>query len=219
MHRKIVILLLGGEAPKMGYLCEFYERASPLALICADGGAKVAREAGLKPTLIVGDMDSLSDDERAFFEREGVPIIVHPSKKDETDAILALEHAFRYNPQEIWVFGALGRRLDHTLANLTLLLRGEARGVMVKLIGEDCEVFLVKGEKRISGEAGDTVSLLALFEDASEVTLEGFAYPLKGGKIMRDFPLGISNELTGKEGRILVGKGNLIGIRYFRREA
>ena len=82
------------------------------------------------------------------------------SEKDETDTELALREAFAMAPAEVWIWGALGHRIDHILANISLLVQGNERGIEVKLIDEWCEVFLITGRTVLDGEAGQTVSLL-----------------------------------------------------------
>lgn len=215
MDKRIVFVLLGGKIGSPDFLIRMRDLGEPVAIICADGGARHAREAGLNPTLVVGDLDSLSEEEKSQIYREGIPHQVHPVAKDETDGVLACQRALALAPDEIWVFGALGGRVDHLLANLSLLLMGEKWGVSVKLIDEECEIFLVSGEKTIEGKEGEVVSILALFEDAAGVDLEGFYFPLTQGEIKRDFPLGISNHLAREKASIRVKTGQLLVIKYF----
>ena len=84
----------------------------------------------------------------------------------------------RWTPAEVWIWGALGHRVDHILANISLLVQGSKRGIEVKLIDAWCEVFLIDRRTVLEGEAGQTVSLLPFGGAASGVTLTGFEYPL-----------------------------------------
>ena len=67
---------------------------------------------------MIGDMDSLSDEDRARLEARGCRFVEHPRAKDETDLELALTYAVQEGAREIVILGALGGRLDHLLANL-----------------------------------------------------------------------------------------------------
>ncbi len=196
------------------HLRDAWEKLAPCALICADGGARHAWQAQLQPTLIVGDLDSIPQYVRDHFTRAGIPFASYPQEKDETDAVLAFRRALEWQPEEIRVFGALGGRIDHTLANLSLLLMGEEQGIPVKISTADCELGLVTKEATVTGSVGDLVSLLALFEDAVGVTLGGFAYPLVNGTIRRDFPCGMSNCLAAETATITLTGGSLVVIRY-----
>ena len=95
--------------------------------------------------LIVGDLDSLDKDQQEAYAALGVPLLRHPSAKDKTDTKLTLQEAFRLGSEQVWIWGGLGLRLDHTLANCALLLQGTEQGVEVRLIDSWCEVSSLKG--------------------------------------------------------------------------
>jgi len=213
---KLVFIIAGGQIQDPGFLKSRIEEKSP-TLICADGGARHVHAIGLIPQVIVGDMDSLSPRLLQEFIDKGTVIRRYPAGKDETDTELAFEAAINLQASEIWVFGALGYRLDHTLANLSLLLKGEEQGVRVVLLDEWCEVFLVAGTCTLEGPIGQTVSLLPFFGAATGVFLTGFEYPLHGKTMSMASPVGISNRLSAIRGTITVGSGRLVVIRYFRK--
>jgi len=213
---KLIFIVSGGELGDPAFFREKTSATGPAAVICADGGARHLRAAGIAPSLIVGDMDSLDSEAEKYYEAMGCRIIRHPPQKDETDTELALREAFDMDPAEVWIWGALGRRLDHTLANLCLLAQGAKRGVMVKLVDSWCDVFLVDRRTILAGEVGQTVSLLPIMGDASGITLTGFEYPLAKAAMKIDRPYGVSNRLAEREGIIEVDSGCLLAVRYFR---
>lgn len=214
--KKVVYIITGGELGDPAFLRERAASAAPAALICADGGARHLKAAGMIPTLIVGDMDSLDRGSQESYGSMGVKIIRHPREKDETDTELALREAFVMAPDEVWIWGALGGRIDHALANLSLLVQGIQRGVDIRLIDEWCELFLVTRQAVIEGEVGQTVSLLPFMGEVSGVTLTGFEYPLTKAVLAVGRPCGISNVLTARQGVIELESGCLIAVRYFR---
>ena len=212
----MVFIVSGGELGDPAFLRVQAAKIAPAAVICADGGARHLRAAGIVPTLIVGDMDSLDAETQKRYEKLGCRIVRHPRQKDETDTELALREAFGMKPAEVWIWGALGRRLDHTLANLFLLAQGVERGVMVKLVDAWCEAFLISGKMVIEGEEGQTVSLFPFAGDAAGITLTGFEYPLAKATMESGRPYGISNRLTAREGIVEVERGCLLAVRFFR---
>ena len=218
-QERLVFIIAGGEIRDAGSLRSCIGERTPIAVLCADGGARHVQALGLAPQMIVGDLDSLSEDLIGMFSAQGVAIRRYPAAKDKTDTELAFEAACEFQPSAIWVFGALGYRLDHTLANLSLLLKGQERNVPVKLRDEWCEVFLVAGACTIEGRIGQTVSLLPFWGTAAGVTLSGFEYPLEKGSMSMSSPFGISNRLAAERGTILVESGRLVVIRYFREGA
>lgn len=212
--KKTVFLICGGPIGDLQFLRDEWERCRPAGLICADGGARHVHALGLFPDLIVGDMDSLDGELQRELVRQGSRILRYPEAKDETDTQLALEMAFTMTPDEIRIYGALGARLDHTLANLSLLIAAADRGVATYLVDEWCEVFLVRGKAVIDGRIGQTVSLFAFGGSASGVTLEGFEYPLQMATLHPRDPIGVSNRLASAWGTILVEMGDLLAVRY-----
>lgn len=213
-----VVIIAGGEIKDLSFLRSRIDALSPEAVICADSGARHLRDSGVVPRMIVGDMDSLPADLLDAFAGQGVEIRRYRADKDETDAELAFEAACEFRPSAIFVFGALGYRLDHTLANLSLLLKGAERHIPVTLLDRWCEVFLITGTCTIEGKAGQTVSLLPLFGEATGVSLSGFHYPLENGTMVMTSPFGISNRLSRDRATVSLKSGSLVAIRYFQRD-
>jgi thiamine pyrophosphokinase len=214
--KKVVFVVSGGDLGDPVFLREQAATAAPAAVICADGGARHLEAAGIIPDLIVGDMDSLDSATLQAYEAKGCRIIRHSRRKDETDTELALREAFRLGPAEVWIWGALGYRVDHLLANISLLAQGKREGIEVKLIDEWCEVFLIDRRTVIAGETGQTVSLFPFAGPAAGVTLTGFEFSLTNAMMEIDRPCGVSNRLIAEQGIIEVDSGRLLAVRYFR---
>jgi thiamine pyrophosphokinase len=216
MMKKTVFVVTGGELGHPAFLRDQVEAVKPMAVICADRGARHLQAVGIVPTLIVGDMDSLDAESARRYEAPGCRFIRHPREKDETDTELALREAFGMAPSEVWIWGSMGYRIDHTLANLSLLVQGAEQGIAVKLIDDWCEVFLVTRRMVLEGEAGQTVSLLPFAGDVTGVTLIGFEYPLTKAVLAVGHPRGTSNRLMAGRGIIEIDAGCLLAVRYFR---
>jgi thiamine pyrophosphokinase len=168
----------------------------------------------LTPQVIIGDMDSLPPEILQRCEEMGSRIIRHEREKMETDTQLALEYACRFHPDEIRIYGGLGGRIDHALANISLLLPAASKGVTAKLVDEWCEVFVITQTTTMEGIAGQTVSLFPLSALVQGINLEGFEYPLSGGTMEIGAPYGISNRLQADKGVITIGSGCLLVVKY-----
>lgn len=214
--KKVLLVVAGGEIRDTAFLWSKISELKPAEIICADSGAGYLHTIGLVPHVIIGDMDSLSPGMLEHFKERGSRIIRFPEGKNETDTQLALEYAFDAVPDEIYVFGAFGTRIDHTLANVSLLALGVKKGIQVKFIDEWCETFVVDRESTIEGEPGQTVSLLPLSDTVTGITIEGFEYPLNDGMMEIGIPYGVSNRLIAARGVISVKSGHLLVIRYFK---
>ena len=182
-------------------------------LIAVDGGADHCRALGLVPNLIVGDLDSLTPETLTHFSQAGVPLECHPAQKDETDLELALLSAVRQGAEYIILAGALGGRLDMTLANVLLLTRPQLRHVRIELWEQQRKTWLLRppgGEAH--GQPGDTLSLIPLQGDAEGLTTEGLAYPLNDETLFFGQARGLSNVFTESLARIQIRAGVLLAI-------
>lgn len=172
-------------------------------VIAADAGYR--RLGGIKPDFVVGDFDSLG----AAPENETV--IRHPVHKDDTDTLLAVKLGLDRGYRQFVIFGGLGGRLDHTLANLQTLAYLTGRGARGCLSGDgECVILLHNGTVCFAGGQSGIVSVFAHGGSARGVTEEGLEYPLTEATLTCDYPLGVSNAFTGAPARITVRNGNLI---------
>lgn len=187
-------------------------------LIAVDSGADVLEPLGLKPHVLIGDMDSISAPVQRAFEEQGVETILLPTAKDETDAEVALRLAVGRGADWVDVYGALGGpRLDHMLGNFFLLAADWLGRVQVRLLDGRHEAFLARGDVAFTGRIGDIVSLLPLTPLVLHVRTAGLAYPLAGETLEQAATRGISNAMTGPEARVTHGEGTLLIIRYRER--
>jgi thiamine pyrophosphokinase len=213
-----IVIVSGG---RLGDEAFFQKRILPAEnrlLIACDGGARHLVRAGLKPDILIGDMDSLDPVKLADYERQDVRIIRHPARKDYTDTALALDYALSLHPRTLDIWGALGGRMDHALANIHLLIRGRDAGTATRLLDEYCEAFIACGKTEWIDAVGCLVSLIALSPVVEGITLEGFEYPLRNESLFVSESRGISNIICAEQASIRVEAGNLLVIRYWRKD-
>ena len=182
-------------------------------LVAADGGSRHARAVGLRPDLIVGDLDSLTALEREGWVQAGVELIHHPAEKDETDLELALIEAVKRGATEIVVLTALGGRTDQLLANVLLLALPELRKVQACIVEGVETILLIHGEVQIVGEVGDVLSLIPIGGDCHDVWTEGLEYPLAGESLCLSRARGISNVFAEPRATVRLGRGMLLAVR------
>jgi len=192
-------------------------------LIAADGGLRHLRSLGLEPHLLIGDLDSVEPDGLARLKEQGIRVVQYPVHKDETDLELALETALQEGYAHILILGALGGRLDMTLANIFLLGLPGLSDRDVRLDDGIEEVFLVRPSSTplqarggIHGQPGDRVSLLPLGGPAHGVRTSGLVYPLRGETLYPERTRGISNEMVGASAGVTLEVGQLICIHTRR---
>lgn len=181
-------------------------------LICADGGVRHAAAYQVVPDYIVGDMDSADPDLIKDFEKKGSKVFRYPVEKDEVDTELALQIALDlFEPEEIYIYGGLGSRLDHTLANIHLLSYPAAKGIKVYLADDKQQVSLVTSDLagRVNGK-GVVFSLLPLTSNVVGVKIKGAFWELEGAKFAIGKPYGVSNTVVSDYAEIFVKEGMLI---------
>ncbi len=180
-------------------------------LIAADGGARHCHALGLLPRTLVGDFDSLSPSDVEAYRQQGVEVVPHPRRKDETDLELALRLAADRGAAEALVLGALGQRWDQTLANLLLPAAPGLEGLAVRVIDGPQEIVALRAGQSLTleGQPGDTVSLIPLAYDA-RVTTEGLEYPLRRGLLPFGSTLGISNTMLSRHAHVRADDGRVL---------
>ena len=185
-------------------------------LIGADRGAAFLINLGFRPNMAIGDFDSVTSEQRAHIRSHSDTFEeCDPILKDYTDTELAFQLALDRSPDEIILFGALGTRVDHSLANIHLLLRAAEQGIRCRIIDECNELQATTGELQITNQDGayTYVSLLPLTIEVTGIHLEGFRYPLYNATLTIGQSLGISNELIGTSGTIRIRSGALLVIQ------
>lgn len=187
---------------------EFYGSFSPKAddlVIAADGGFDTLLSLGIKPDLILGDMDSVSAG------AEGIERIVYPVRKDETDSFLAYREGVRRGCSEFMLYGCTGGREDHTFANYALLVYAREAGHKMTLVGKCTHTIAIKNESvTLSGKPLSHLSLFAFGGDAFGVSISGAEYEAEGVTLTPSFPLGVSNRFGDKDVTVTVRNGSLL---------
>lgn len=177
-------------------------------IIAADGGYDSLKKRGYTPDLLIGDFDSIMSD-----IPDGIRTLKHPKEKDETDMFLAYYEGVKLGYDEFVMLGATGGRLDHTYANLSLLLYAKEHGHNVTVIDERNVILCLKNEAiTLTGEKGATLSVFAFGSEAHGVTLKGTKYEVENTSLSPNFPLGVSNEFTDTPAHISVTDGALLII-------
>jgi thiamine pyrophosphokinase len=181
-------------------------------LLAADGGTRHILALGLAASVIIGDLDSLTEEELHRQEIAGCKVIKYPHDKNETDLELALRFAVEAGYREILLVGALGGRLDQTFGNLSLLTGPEFADLEVRVNDGVEEAWFVRNRCEVRGNLGDIVSLVPWGGEVTCVTTDGLRWPLHDESLYPDKTRGISNEMFGEMASISLESGLLLVI-------
>lgn len=167
-------------------------------VVAADSGLRHARPLEVTPDLIVGDFDSVAAEDLELYPT--VPREKHPVRKDALDLELALDEAAARGANTFLIVGALGGRLDQTLAALFIAAKRHAThpGTINVMIhdGHRAAYPLKPGDVlNLNVPSGTPFSVLSL-DPLSRVSLSGASYPLTEARLPFGVGLGVSNEVA-----------------------
>lgn len=206
-------LVFAGAEIKDYSFCEKYMDGAD-AVICCDSGLRHAKALGIKPDYIVGDFDSVSPEVWEYYKGQGIPVRQFPARKNETDMELGVLLALELGAAELVLFGGIGDRFDHTLANAHYLLSLLKKGVRARLVDEKNCVEVIDRHLTVCGEVGELVSTIPLSMVVEGITLKGFSYPLTDFDLaLDDDYIAVSNVLAEERAEIDIRKGYLFVIR------
>lgn len=182
-------------------------------VVAADGGARVAWYFGLTVHTVIGDMDSLPETDLERLEKQGTDVRRFPAEKDETDLELALRWTAAQNADLITIIGGIGDRIDQILANIYLLALPDLLARDVQMVAGQQAIWLLQpGRHRISGEMGDTISLIPMGGAVSGARTENLHYPLADETLEFGPARGISNRMQTSEAYVTLTEGLLLVV-------
>lgn len=174
-------------------------------IICCDGAAEKLAAHGLKPAIIIGDLDSVSPGLRERYSK----LLVQDSDQETNDLTKAVNWCVAAGIQEVAILGATGIREDHTLGNISLLADYSSRIDAVMLT--DTGSFRVYDRSvTIDSHSGQQVSLFSL-DPSLKVTSSGLKYPLNN-LTLHSWWRGTLNESAGDSFSLEFENGNVIAF-------
>ncbi len=176
-------------------------------VIAADGGMKYLFDAEIPADMVIGDFDSLK------YVPKHHNLITLPTKKDVTDMYAAVNEGMNRGYTKFIIYGGLGGRFDHSIANCQLLNHIAENGCVGIIVEKDYAVTVICNEMiKFNSEFKGMLSVFASGDKAKGVTIEGLKYQMTDGELNNTYPLGVSNEFVGQDGLIKVKDGKLLII-------
>ena len=180
-------------------------------IVCADGGINHLLKIGEKPDIVIGDLDSASKEALEYIKKNNIKVEKFPSKKNMTDTELCIEHCISKKYKDINLAGAIGGRIDHTLANILLLRRYFQTGVKLSIVDGKNIVNYLNGKIEIEKKQVEfNLSIVPLSLEGIIVSIDGVLYPLEHKQIEYGSTLGISNFIEDKVATVNIHKGEAL---------
>lgn len=198
------VIVANGNFPNSNVPLSFIENAS--YIVCCDGAANDFIARGYIPDAIVGDCDSISEENAIRFAD-----ILHPNREQETnDLTKSVQFCVKNEKNELIIVAATGKREDHSLGNISLLME-YIDIVKVKMV-TDFGVFTpINSTTTFYSFAGEQVSLFSF--DNEPITTNGLKYPINN-RVLTNWWQGTLNESLGESFTINT-KGKVIVFQAF----
>ena len=164
------VVIANGDYPTRKEVLEIIN-AAPLT-VCCDGAADDFIARGGVPDIIIGDMDSLSDENKARYS----DIIIHKADQETNDQTKAVQYLLSRGITRIAIVGATGRREDHTIANIALTAEYMAMGAEVVSYTDSGCFIPCRDNTRLQCTPNAQVSIFNI--NASALRSEGLDYPI-----------------------------------------
>lgn len=184
--------------------------------IGVDRGAYHLLEHSIIPDAIVGDFDSVSEEEFTSISKVVPHVELFQAEKDETDTDLALIRALDFEPSEVLLTGVTGGRLDHHEAALRSLYRMQLSypHIQFKIIDSHNELqFLLPGRHPLHKAPHQYLSFFAYGEIVYDVTIRGVKYETTDEIIDLATSRFTSNEIISDNAYITFSRGICLMIR------
>ncbi len=208
MNLKTVILADGNfptHAIPLGYL------KNADRIICCDGSVKDLIEAGFIPEAIVGDMDSLDDDlAKRFADR-----IFRDGNQDTNDLTKAVAWCTGRGLSDIVILGATGKREDHTIGNISLLVEYVKSARIMLVTDSGIFIPLLEGCE-LSSLPGQQVSIFSIDPDL-KISSSGLRYQLRN-TMLTNWWTATLNEVVGSRFKLDFNNGRVIVFLKFTGE-
>jgi len=210
----LALVLAGGRVVATPALRTAAARAD--LVIAADGGLRHARTLAVTPDLLVGDLDSVGSEVLARWP--DLPRDTHPRDKAALDLELALGAALERGATHLLIVGALGDRLDQSLAAVAIAEHVHRSGVDVSVDSGDACVLPLRPNQRqhVPLPSGTVFSLLATRSD-TRVSVAGARWPLHEQGLAVGSGHGVSNEAAEEGPLVTLHSGGCIVVVPSRR--
>ena len=204
---KIAYLFLNGELRGDTKFYLNFIKKQKGDIYCADGGANICYELNLRPKEIYGDLDSIKDEVKKFYQEKDVEFIKFQVEKDYTDSELVLNE-IQNKYDVIYCIAGLGGSIDHELTNINLLDKYSN----LIFISEKEKIFKIDSNYKFNNMINTKISFIIFSDKVKGLTLKGFKYNIENLDIKKGEARCISNVIVENEANLLIKSGSLLCV-------
>jgi thiamine pyrophosphokinase len=201
-----VVVLADGQFPE--HLLPLGILGSGKSIVCCDGAAMKLTSYGLEPTIIVGDLDSLTQEYKSKYADR----LVQDPDQETNDLTKAINFCAKNNVEKVYILGATGLREDHTLGNISLLA-SYSSFIRAEMYTDTGYFVAVSRQERLQSFAGQQISIFSL-EPQQILTLRNLRFPLEN-KPLQSWWEGTLNEALGDWFELQFEQGKYLVFRQY----
>ena len=197
------VILGNGEYPQAQLPLEVLDMAQ--SIVICDGAANKYVPTGKPFDIIIGDGDSIADDIREQFASR----IIISSCQETNDQTKAVKYLAEKGTHDIAIVGATGRRDDHSLGNISLLIEYFSQGVMARIYTDHGVFIPTQGNTTLITHPGQQISIFNF--GCTQLSAQGLQYPIRP---FNNWWQGTLNEATADRCIITADGTFLIYVAY-----
>ena len=204
---KIAYLFLNGELRGDTKFYLNFIKKQKGDIYCADGGANICYELNLTPKEIYGDLDSIKDEVKKFYQEKDIKFIKFQIEKNYTDSELVLNE-IQNKYDIIYCIAGLGGSIDHELTNINLLDKYSN----LIFISQKEKIFKINSDYKFNNMINTKISFIIFSDKVKGLTLKGFKYNIENLDIKKGEARCISNVIVENEANLLIKSGSLLCV-------
>ncbi|PID63328.1 MAG: thiamine diphosphokinase [Ignavibacteriae bacterium] len=208
---KKALIIANGDVPEKNKI-EYLQRIGYRKIICADGGANSARKLNIIPDAIIGDLDSISEENKKYFIDKTK--IIHYARQDDTDVEKSIKYLIKKKYKKIILLGATGNRLDHTFCNIAIVMK-YFKKINIFILHKKSFLIGYNDDVTLKTKKGEPFSVYA-FSKKTKIKSKGLKYPLKNFPLVFGERDSTSNEAVGSEVKLKINNGIILVIRSYK---
>ena len=202
------VIVGNGETPQGEIPLLFLQRAQ--FIVCCDGALDKLLHIGIKPNIVIGDCDSISEEKRQQFQ----DIIIEDQDEEYNDLQKALKYCMKQQLGPVAVLGASGLRDDHQLANLSILNMYSAKMDLIMVSNYGLFSFISE-DTTFASLPGQEVSVFS-FDGQAIFSFEGLQYPVHNRRFTQLWE-GSLNKALGEHFTVKISGGRGLVYREYRK--
>jgi len=201
-----LVIVANGQFPTHPFPIDKLNKA--ISILACDGAADTLIGQDIVPNIIIGDIDSLSNENKLKYKDRIIEIV----DQSQNDLRKAINYARDNNINNITIIGATGKREDHTLGNIFSLL--DYKDLKIKLL-TDAGVFrCIYKSQKLESFKGQQVSIFTS-DNTIKITSNKLKYNFNDNTISSLY-IGTLNESISDFFEISISHGSLLIFQTYK---